>query len=106
MIKILSKSKVYSEPDFWIYWTKIIVLPDDKSKEMSVFAGITGEDLFEYLNWSQDKDGDTPKEYHLKKWQNSVAERILNKDQKIFEIYYPHKGNREVLKFLKSKSKK
>lgn len=107
MHKLISKTKVTAKSQPWIHEASFVISSDDGLKETSVFAGIYGEDLYKYLNWSQDKNGENPTEQQLNKWRGSVIEKCLN-DPKILESkvwYHSHNGNQKVLEFLESSLK-
>src|SRR3989344_2550541 len=71
------------------------VSSDDKQKNQRVFASIWWEDLYEYLKWSQDKDGKRPTEQHLNKWRDSVIEKYIGGSEMYQSdvCFYAHKNN-------------
>lgn len=78
MHKLISKTKVTVKPQPWIYEASFVISSDDGLKKTSVFAGICGEDLYKYLKWPQDKNGESPTEQQLNKWRDSVIAKCLN----------------------------
>jgi len=102
MSTLLPKSEIHAEQDPWLYWARIDLSSGDGSKRTSIFAGISGEDLYKFLNWSQDSDEEAPTKHHLNKWRDSVIVHCF-KDPEIFESaigFYAQNGNPKVLEFL------
>jgi hypothetical protein len=105
-MKILYKSEIEIKEDLWIYEFCFDVVHDD-GRKVRVFAGISGGDLLEYLNWQEDENGERPTEQHLNKWVDSVIEKYTNEDEKCYSeiCFYAQNNNEHVLDYLHSSLK-
>ena len=101
---LVSKNKLHKEESPWIYWLRIDISSNDKTKETFIFAGISAEKLKEYCKLQHGEDL-TDKQKN--DWVKSIEKKWLDFGPKIFEkkVHYDSYGNNKILDFLKSLTK-
>ena len=107
-MKIINKDKIEikTAQSEWVYYFCFNVIYDD-GHTSKIFYGISGEDMLEFLNWSQENDKDLPSIDKLNQWRDFVIKKYENDNNPCKEDYcfIAYKNKENILEFLKNNNK-
>ena len=103
-MKISYKSKIKRNESPWVYEFCFDVTYKDGTKTR-IFTGISGDDLYEYLGYSQENGELT--EQQLNRWRDSVIKEYMSKTKECSSRvdFHAYKNNQYILDYLRSSLK-